>query len=450
MTESRDTSTVASPRMSSPGELGVRIRVIDGAGKDRGLALVRATATIGRHSTCDLAIPDPQVSGVHLHVAIEGDRIRVRDAGSTNGTWLAGQRVYDVSVGVGAELTVGGTKLAVERDSATPEQDEPQGEGFGDLVGASRAMRELFGVLERIAPKELTVLLLGETGTGKEEVARTIHKHSKRADKPFVVVDCTALPDTLAESLLFGHEKGAFTGANERRTGFFEAAHGGTLFLDEVGELPLLLQSKFLRVLERREIVRVGSQVPVPVDIRVLAATNRDLRLEIDKGRFREDLYFRLAQIRLTLPALRDRPEDIPLLCRKLLERAGSEAMIEQEALTLLTGQPWPGNIRELGNTLLRASALAADGIIRREDLAGEGYGYRAGREASADELVGTFAAAKDKAIERFEKAYLSVLMRRCKGNLSRASREADVARHHLRDILKKRELYGLDYGDEE
>jgi DNA-binding NtrC family response regulator len=182
----------------------------------------------------------------------------------------------------------------------------------------------------------------------------------------------------------------------------------------------------------------------------VLAATNRDLRLEIDKGRFREDLYFRLAQIRLTLPALRDRPEDIPLLCRKLLERAGSEAMIEQEALTLLTGQPWPGNIRELGNTLLRASALAADGIIRREDLAGEGYGYRAGREASADELVGTFAAAKDKAIERFEKAYLSVLMRRCKGNLSRASREADVARHHLRDILKKRELYGLDYGDEE
>ncbi len=373
----------------------------------------------------------------------------MRDAGSTNGTWLAGQRVFDVSVGLGAQLVLGGTTLKIELDDSAHDVQEPQGEGFGDLVGTSRSMREVFGLLERIAPKELTVLVLGETGTGKEEIARAIHGMSKRAGKPFIVVDCTALPDTLAEALLFGHEKGAFTGANERRIGFFEAAQGGTLFLDEVGELPLGLQAKFLRVLERREIVRVGSQLPIPVDIRVLAATNRDLRLEIDKGRFREDLYFRLAQVRLTLPALRDRPEDIPLLCRKLLERAGSEAMIEREALTFLGTQPWPGNVRELGNALLRASALAADGIIRRADLAGEGLGYR-GREAQADELVGTFATAKERAIERFEKAYLSVLMRRCKGNLSQASREADVARHHLRDILRKRALYGIEHGEEE
>ena len=450
MTESRDQSTVASPRISSSERPTARIRATEGPGKDRGLALMRAASTIGRHSTCDLSLPDPRVSGVHLHVTLEGDRIRIRDAGSTNGTWLSGQRVYDVSVGIGAELVVGGTKLCVEHEDAVSEVVEPLGEGFGPLVGSSRAMRELFGLLERVAPKDLTVLVLGETGTGKEEVARAIHGTSKRAGKPFVVVDCTALPDTLAEALLFGHEKGAFTGANERRIGFFEAAQGGTLFLDEVGELPLLLQAKFLRVLERHEIVRVGAQQPVPVDIRVLAATNRDLRLEIDKGRFREDLYFRLAQVRLMLPALRDRPEDIPLLCRKLLERASSDAMIEREALAFLTTQPWPGNVRELGNALLRASALAADGIIRREDLAGEGFGYRAGREASADELVGTFATAKDRAIERFEKAYLSVLMRRCKGNLSQASREADVARHHLRDLLKKRALYGIEHGDDD
>ena len=451
VSEAPENQTVASPRSSSgSASLAARLRGKEGPGKDRALALVRAASTVGRHSTCDLAIPDPQVSGVHLRLTLEGDRLRIRDAGSTNGTWLGGQRIYDVSVGIGAELVIGSTKLVVERDEGLVGVTEASAEGFGELVGSSRTMRELFALLERVAPKDLTVLVLGETGTGKEAVARSIHAASTRANAPFVVVDCTALPETLAEALLFGHEKGAFTGANERRVGFFEAAQGGTLFLDEVGELPAPLQAKFLRVLERREVVRVGSQTPIPIDIRVLAATNRDLRLEIDKGRFREDLYFRLAQVRVTLPPLRDRPEDIPLLCRKLLERATYEAMIEHEALGFLTSQPWPGNVRELANALLRAGALASDGIIRREDLAGEGFGSRTDKESSALDLVGTFATAKDRAIDRFEKAYLSLLMRRCKGNLSKASREADLARHHLRDLLKKRELYGIDHGDGE
>lgn len=450
MPENRDSATVANPRISSPDRSAIRIRAIGGPGKDRGLSLVRASSTVGRHPTCDLALPDAEVSGVHLHVTLEGPLVRVRDAGSTNGTWLAGQRVHDLTVGAGAQLVVGATTLQFEIDDAVHEPPEATDEGLGDMVGASRAMRELFALVRRVAPKDLTVLLLGETGTGKEEVARTLHAQSKRADKPFVVVDCTALPDALAESLLFGHEKGSFTGASERRVGFFEAAHGGTLFLDEVGELPQPLQAKFLRVLERREIVRVGSQHPIALDVRVVAATNRDLRLEIDKGRFREDLYFRLAQVRLVLPALRDRVEDIPLLCAKLLARNDSDAMIEREALDFLVSQPWPGNVRELGNALLRASAITGDGIIRREDLAGEGFGMRPGREAAPDEIVGTFADAKERAIERFEKSYLLALMRRCKGNLSRASREADVARHHLRDVLKKRGLYGLEYGDED
>ncbi len=439
--------TVTSHRVPSLPAGAARIRATAGPGKGRALSLTRATATIGRHPTCDLALPDPQVSGVHLQISVDGTTIRVRDPGSTNGTWLAGARVRDVELGIGAELRVGDTLLVVEPDTDAAAREEPSGESFGELVGASRAMRELFTLLARVSSKDLTMLVLGETGTGKEELARAVHAASPRAKGPFVVVDCTALPESLADALLFGHEKGAFTGASERRLGFFEAAHGGTLLLDEVGELPAAHQAKFLRVLERREVVRVGSQTPVPVDVRVIAATNRDLRLEIDRQRFREDLYFRLAAVRVTLPPLRDRPDDIALLCRKILTRSGSEAMIEHDALSYLLEQQWPGNVRELANALLRGSALTDDGIIRRSDLAGEGFGGRSERSNTPPgEVVGTFAEAKDRTIERFERAYLAVLMRRCQGNLSRASREADLARHHLRDLLKKRGLYGIDH----
>jgi DNA-binding NtrC family response regulator len=311
-------------------------------------------------------------------------------------------------------------------------------------------MRELFATLERIAPKELAVLIQGETGTGKEEVARALHGASPRASGPFIVIDATALPEALAESLLFGHEKGAFTGAHERQIGFFEAAKGGTVFLDEVGELPQVLQSKFLRVLERREVIRVGGHAPLPIDVRVVAATNRDLRNAIDKGRFREDLYFRLAQVRVFVPPLRQRVEDLPLIAAKLLARANADVMIDIEALEHLSAMPWPGNVRELNNVLLRASAMAQDGVIRRQDVAGEGEGFRGTAEERAPlDLSGTFGDAKDRAIERFERAYLALLMKRCQGNLSAAARQADVARHHLRDLLKKRGLYGVSLDDE-
>jgi DNA-binding NtrC family response regulator len=303
-------------------------------------------------------------------------------------------------------------------------------ESFGELVGKSTAMRELFATLERVAPKNLSVLIQGDTGTGKEEVARAIHSRSSRAGQPFVVIDATSLPETLAESLLFGHEKGAFTGAAERRIGYFEAATGGTVFIDEIGELPQNLQSKFLRVLERHEVTRVGGHVPTKIDVRIIAATHRDLRHEIDGGRFREDLFFRLAQIRVHLPPLRDRLEDIAVLCQKLLASITGErsVMIESSALQFLEGQPWPGNVRELRNVLTRAAALASDDVIRRHDVAGEGLGFRGTRE------------------ERIESAYLAALMKRCGGNLSLASREADLARHHLRDLLKKRGLYGISW----
>lgn len=440
--------TVASKAAPAKRVAGARLRAVSGPGKDRGLSLTRATATVGRHATCDLALPDPRVSGVHLQVSVEGASIRVRDQQSTNGTWLGGARVRDLDVPIGTELLVGDTVLLVEADPSAQAQEEPRDEGFGALVGTSRAMRELFALLTRVASKDLTILLLGETGTGKEEVARAVHAASPRAAGPFTVVDCTALPESLADALLFGFERGSFTGASERRAGFFEAAQGGTLLLDEVGELAPALQAKFLRVLERREAVRVGSQTPLPLDVRVIAATNRDLRLEIERGRFREDLYFRLAGVRVTLPPLRERPEDIPLLCRTILARSGSEAMIEHEALGYLAEQTWPGNVRELANALHRGAALTDDGIIRRGDVSGEGFGARADA-APPSQIVGTFAEAKEHTIARFERDYLAVLMRRCRGNLSRAAREADVARHHLRDLLKKRGLYGLDHGDE-
>ncbi|MBX3187099.1 MAG: sigma 54-dependent Fis family transcriptional regulator [Labilithrix sp.] len=448
-TEVRGETQVNPVVVAEPAAVPV-LAAVSGPSAGRAFAVTRATTTVGRHSTNDLVIDDPRVSGTHLELTRAGDRIRVRDLESTNGTWMNGYRVFDVEIGPGVELTVGDSVLRVQADAEATVPAAPDNESFGPLVGRSPAMRELFATLERIAPKELTVLIQGETGTGKEEVARAIHAASVRARGPFIVIDATSLPETLAESLLFGHERGAFTGAHERRIGFFEAARGGTVFIDEIGELPALIQAKFLRVLERREVTRVGGNGPIPIDVRVVAATNRDLRNAIDKERFREDLYFRLAQVRVFVPPLRQRASDVPLICAKLLARAGSDAMLDVDALEYLSSMPWPGNVRELNNVLLRASALAQGGVIRRSDVAGEGEGFRGTPdERKPLDLSGTFGDAKERAIERFERAYLALLMKRCQGNLSAAARQADVARHHFRDLLKKRGLYGVSLDDE-
>jgi DNA-binding NtrC family response regulator len=414
-----------------------------GPSTGRAFAITRATSTVGRHPTNDFVIDDPRVSGAHLELSRVDDRVRVKDLGSTNGTWLAGHRVVDLELSKGGELTIGDSVLRLGSDDSVAPPPLGESDTFGHLVGRSVVMRELFATLERIAPKELAVLVQGETGTGKEEIARALHAASPRAKGPFVVIDATALPEALAEAMLFGNEAGA-------QAGFLEAARGGTVFLDEVGELTPTLQSKLLRVLERREVVRVGGQVALPIDVRVVTATNRDLRNAIDKGRFREDLYFRLAQVRVFVPPLRQHLEDLPLICAKVLARAGSDAMIDVDALDHLTAVPWPGNVRELSNVLLRASAMAQDGVIRRPDVAGEGQGFRGTvEERTPLDLSGPFGEAKDRAIERFERAYLALLMKRCQGNLSAAARQADVARHHLRDLLKKRGLYGVSLDDE-
>jgi DNA-binding NtrC family response regulator len=446
--------TEVQKEITTDGEAIPRVTVVSGPTAGRALAMSRSFATVGRHATNDLVIDDPGVSGVHLELRRVGDRVHARDAGSTNGTWMEGHRLVEVELAAGAEITLGSTRLRVDVDEGAVGAALSASESFGELVGQSPAMRELFATLERIAPKDLTLLVQGETGTGKEEVARAVHVRSKRAESPFVVIDATALPESLAESLLFGHEKGAFTGAAQRRTGLFEAAHGGTVFLDEIGELPAAIQPKFLRVLERREVTRVGGAVPTKVDVRIIAATHRDLRHEIEAGRFREDLYFRLAQVRVVLPPLRDRPEDVPALCRKLLQQttpSGETIVIEPSAMAHLQAQPWPGNVRELRNVIDRGAALATHRTIRRADVAGEGFGFRGTRgERAALDLSGTFADAKQRAVQRFETAYLGALMKRIGGNLSRAARDADMARHHLRDLLKKHGLYGASVGDDE
>jgi len=301
-----------------------------------------------------------------------------------------------------------------------------------------------------IAPTALSVLAQGETGTGKEELARAIHERSTRRGGPFVVLDAATVPGGLAESLLFGHERGAFTGADAKHVGTFELADGGTLFIDEIGELPLELQPKLLRVLESRTFSRVGGNENTPVDFRLIAATHRDLRVEIEAHRFREDLYFRLAEARVVLPPLRARPADIgPLVVHFLAELATQERplSVTSEAITSLQRRPWPGNVRELRNVIARAAALSQDGVIQETDLAGEGFGFRGSvAERDALDLAGTFAEAKSRAVDRFERAYLDALLRRCGGNLSKASRQADIARNHLRALLKKRGLY--DPGD--
>jgi len=451
--ENRGGTEVTTKAAVQPAQSIPRLTAVSGPGAGRALAMSSALATVGRHPTNDLALDDARVSGVHLELRRAGSRVHVRDAGSTNGTWIGPHRVTEIELAAGGELTVGGTLLRLDLDQGATPAATSQQDFFGELVGVSTLMHELFVTLERIAGKNLTVLLQGETGTGKEEAARAIHARSRRADKPFVVIDATSLPATLAESLLFGHEKGAFTGADRRMVGLFEAAHGGTVFLDEIGELPGPIQAKFLRVLEQREVTRVGGNEPLPVDIRVIAATHRDLRHEIEAGRFREDLFFRLAQVRVLLAPLRDRPEDIPVLCQKLLSRVADDAnvLIEASALSHLQAQPWPGNVRELRNVLARAAALASGAVIRREDVAGEGFGFRGTREErSALNLSGEFTPAKERAIERFESAYLGALMKRCSGNLSLASREAALARHHLRDLLKKRGLYGMGWSEPE
>jgi DNA-binding NtrC family response regulator len=305
---------------------------------------------------------------------------------------------------------------------------------FGRLFGRSDAMQRLFRVLERVSDTEATVLLSGETGVGKSLVARSLHAHSRRREQPLIVVDCAALPPTLIESELFGHEKGSFTGADQGRDGAFQAAHRGTLFLDEIGELPLDLQPKFLRSIEERVVKRVGATEAQPFDVRLIAASNRDLQAMVKEGSFRSDLYYRLDVVRLRVPPLRERRPDIRPLAEGFIQAAGAEHAPElsESEWTAIINAPWPGNVRELRTAVERALVLGDKSL-----LVSAGSGAAELERPEIDWTV-PFREAKRKVVDAFERAYVSRLVTETEGNLSAAARRAKMDRNYLRTLVSR------------
>jgi len=312
---------------------------------------------------------------------------------------------------------------------------------FENLIGSGAGMRRVFETIRKVAETDLTVLVRGESGTGKELVAQALHQRGPRRSRPFVAVNCAAISRELVESELFGHEKGAFTGADARRAGRFEAAHGGTIFLDEIGDMPAATQAKVLRVLEERTFERVGGQQPVEVDVRVVAATHRDLEEEVRRGRFREDLYYRLKVVEVELPALRERPEDVPALVEQFLLALAArlerpKVPITPAALARLARHPWPGNVRELRNVVEQAAVLAPGPAIEEEDL--RLPAAAAGGGAAAEAVEGRFADAKRQAVEGFERSFLLAALRANGGNVSRTAAAIGMARQSLQQKIRE------------
>ncbi len=317
-----------------------------------------------------------------------------------------------------------------------------------DIIGTSPPMKKVFATIEQVAESDIDVLVVGETGTGKELVARALHRHSKRANNPFVPVDCGAIPDNLLESELFGHEKGAFTGADNRHIGLLEFAAGGTFFLDELGELPLQLQPKLLRTLQERKLRRVGGREEIAIDVRLVAATSRDLETMIKQQLFRQDLYYRINVVRIELPPLRMRGDDIGLLAEFFANRHSREMSkpvlsITTEAYQVLRQYPWPGNVRELQNVIRRAIALSTDKSIDVDDLPDEVIAASGQREPTGD--AGYFQL-RDQHLARFELQYLSDLLKRHNGDVRSAAREAKLPRGTLYRLLKNHGLESADY----
>ncbi|MBK7857007.1 MAG: sigma 54-interacting transcriptional regulator [Archangiaceae bacterium] len=400
------------------------------------LDVTSGVAAIGSESGNDFVIAHPTVSRFHCEVKLDDQRVLVRDLGSTNGTLIDGVRVQAGYVRGGSMLQLGAAKVRFELLDQRHPVSVSEASEFGELVGGAPALRVAFRLLELAAKSDSTLIIEGETGTGKTRAAQAIHQNSARASAPFMVVDCGAMPASLLEAELFGHEKGAFTGATARRLGVFEEAKGGTVLLDEIGELPLELQPRLLRVLENREIRRLGQNQWTKVDVRILAATHRDLRSDVNSGKFRQDLYFRLAVARVKLPPLRERPEDIEQVATTLLDRLGANKqsharLFSASFLEALKGARWPGNVRELRNYLERCM-LFEEPMPLTESQTGL---------PAAQQLVGSYSEARQRALDAFERAYLTQLLARHHGKVSAAAPEAGVDRVYLYRLLRKHQL---------
>lgn len=435
-----------------------RLLVIEGASKGKKLDLTRAVIRIGKRENNDLMVEDKTVSRNHLEILQTEDSYLLKDLESTNGTFINDLKVKEAYLTPGDVIRIGNTRIEFTAFDEKVQIEPSTHQEFGPLFGRSRKMRQIFGILEKISPTNATVIIEGETGTGKEVVARAIHENSPRKNKSFVVFDCGGVAENLIESELFGHLKGAFTGAIATRKGAFEEATGGTVFLDEIGELSLDLQPKLLRALEQREVKKVGSNESTPIDVRVICATNRNLRKEVSEGRFREDLYYRLSVVKIQVPPLRERPDDIPFLVEKFLASSKFNQMpdgklhvtrVEDDALKMLTRYQWPGNVRELVNILERVAPLVDGNSITGQHISYLFQEMEKEEEEATERMTVDmrlpFKEAKQKIVENFEKDYLAALLRRNNYNISKTAREAGVDRKHIRNLLKKYGIIGED-----
>ena len=437
-------STESGPRTRQAAQRGddhllvpsFRLEVIEGPDRGRTWSPTGERTVIGTHRSADVVLTCPTVSRLHCEL-VSGERgVRLRDLESRNGTLIDRVEVIEAYLRRPTTITLGDTRVLIAPAGDDLRIPLAAGDRFGPLFGASPAMRAAFALLERAAGSDSTVLIEGETGTGKDLAAAAIHGASARADGPFVVVDCGAVPRDLIESELFGHVRGAFTSASADRAGAFELASGGTLFLDEIGELAVDLQPTLLRVLESRQVKRVGGARPVPVDVRVIAATNRGLAAEVNARRFRSDLYYRLAVLVVQMPPLRARPEDLPLLVDAILESMGAAddpraaALREERALEHLASHPWPGNVRELRNHVERVLAFGALVPPVAVEVA----------EEEGDEVDPSqpYRLARQRWLARFERLYLERLLAAHGGNVSAAARAARVDRVHLHRLLSR------------
>ena len=445
--------------------------VLEGPDQGVELEVAHQRVTVGRTGICDLTLVDKSISSLHFEIEAVDNGYVLRDLGSTNGTFYGDVKIREIYLRPGTVFRAGNSVLKFQPTSDVVTIALSERDRFDCIIGSSIPMREIFARLEKVAPSDLSVLVQGDTGTGKEMVARAIHNESRRAGKPFVVLDCSAIPKELIESTIFGHEKGSFTGAIATHKGVFEQAHGGTIFLDEIGELELTMQPKLLRVLENREVKRVGGDRMLSVDVRLLAATNRDLRQMVAESTFREDLYFRMSVMQIHLPPLRQRPDDIPVLVAHFLaimneqrDKIGRPPLeVSPEAMAALMSRRWSGNVRELKNVVERAASLGEGPVLTKADLMLDfGYGNPmppapAATPAPATtavvagggrhdiqvdvDIVTTFKDGKQQILDEFEAVYLRKLITEYKGNISQSAKAAGLTRYHLRELLKKHGL---------
>ncbi|HTQ45995.1 MAG TPA: sigma 54-interacting transcriptional regulator [Polyangiaceae bacterium] len=429
--------------------------VVDGPSRGSRATVSSGTARVGAADGNDLTIADPTVSRVHCELVARAGAITLRDLGSTNGTFVEGVRVRDAEVPPGAVVRVGASAFRVDVGQEPAFVELSARDSFGELVGSSLEMRRLYAALERLAPTDTTLLVEGETGTGKDVLARSLHAASTRAAGAFVAVDCGAIPENLVESELFGHVRGAFTGAVGDRKGVFEEAHGGTLFLDEIGEMPIAMQPKLLRAIESRSVRRVGAATSRPVDVRIVAATNRSLARCVNEGTFREDLYYRLAVVTLSMPPLRTRREDIPVLARHFHRAiSGADAAeLPPEFLARLMGRSWPGNVRELRNFVERSVSL---GLIDERSPATSSAAAAPPSSNEGPDISAMLAMrlplkeARAAWIESFESIYVRDVLRQCGGNVTRAAERAGVSRRFLQRMIARLGIKPSEVGGSE